>query len=119
MMSLSPFAAMAEDLEPAGEPHIPVPGEISMIVLGEQSCRACRLMKPVLEELREEYLGKAAIAFYDIVEHPELKGRFNVETTPTILFYDRNGELIEREEGYQKKSKLVKKLAEMGVAPQE
>jgi thioredoxin 1 len=108
--------AAAETYHEQEAVEFPEPGRVNMIVLGDKFCRACRLMKPILAELKQEYGRSAVIRFYEISEHPEFKSRFEIKTTPTILFYDEDGELKERYEGYTKKNKLVDKLQELGAA---
>lgn len=115
---LAPIAAppaASENYNDQAVAEFPQSGKVNMIVLGDRFCRACRLMKPILAELKTEYGNSAVIRFYEISEHPEFKSRFEIKTTPTILFYDEDGEIVERYEGYTKKNKLVEKLGELGA----
>jgi thiol-disulfide isomerase/thioredoxin len=42
------------------------PGRVTMINLGATECVPCKMMAPILEELKEQYAGKADIIFIDV-----------------------------------------------------
>ena len=96
-------------------PNIPVPNMVTMVDLGAHSCIPCKMMAPILEELREEYKGKAAIVFIDLQEHPQQAKKFNLKTIPTQIFFNKQGEEVYRHMGFLDKESIVKKLQSLGV----
>ncbi|HZS23974.1 MAG TPA: thioredoxin domain-containing protein [Gaiellaceae bacterium] len=46
-------------------------------------CRPCKALEPVLEQLE----GQVAVARLNIDEHPEIAGRFDVLSIPTVMLF--------------------------------
>ena len=105
----------------AGEPvrpgQVPVPGMVTMLDLGADKCIPCRMMAPILEELREEYEGRAAIVFIDVWKRPEAAKRFGVQAIPTQIFFDAQGKEVVRHKGFLGKDAMVRMLRKLGVKP--
>lgn len=93
-----------------GEQQVPVPGMVTMIDLGADSCLPCRLMIPIMEELKQAYQGKVAIVFIDVYRQNALARRFHPMVTPTQIFFDRQGKEVSRHEGFLDKDSIVKEL---------
>jgi thioredoxin 1 len=96
----------------AGEAQqdIPVKDTVTMVDLGAKSCIPCKMMAPILEELKIEYQGKAAVIFIDVWEDPGQGKRFGVMSIPTQIFYDRHGAEIYRHVGFFAKKDMKKWL---------
>ena len=45
-------------------------GKVTMIDLGATECIPCKMMAPIIEELKKEYAGKADIIFIDVWKNP-------------------------------------------------
>lgn len=58
-------------------------------------CGPCRMVLPVMDELAEEYNGKAKICKVNVDEEGELAVKFGVMTIPTILVF-KNGEIVDK-----------------------
>ena len=93
----------------------PAKGMVTMIDLGADKCMPCRLMKPILKEVREEYKGKAVILYIDVWKNPQVGRRFGVRAIPTQIFYDKNGREVARHTGYLPKEAIVAALTKLGV----
>jgi thioredoxin 1 len=93
----------------------PAEGMVTMIDLGAEKCIPCRMMKPILKEVREEYKGKAAIIFIDVWKNPEATRRFGIRAIPTQIFYDKDGKEVTRHTGFLGKESIVAMLAKLGV----
>jgi thioredoxin 1 len=106
-------------LHSAGEapflPEAPVKGMVTMLDLGAGKCIPCKMMTPIVEELRKEYEGRAAILFIDVWEHQDVARKYGIQSIPTQIFYDREGREVARHEGFLDKKSIVAKLQEMGV----
>ncbi len=72
-------------------------------------CGPCRRVGPIIEELANDYEGRAIIGKCNIEEDEELPMRFSVRNIPTILFF-KNGELVDRQVGAAPRQVLEEKL---------
>lgn len=105
--------------ETAGSPEvvpgIPVAGTVTMVDLGAGKCIPCKAMAPILEEVREEYKGRAAVIFIDVweKENAEKAKAFKIRGIPTQIFYDRHGREVFRHSGFYGKKPIVAKLEEL------
>jgi thioredoxin 1 len=106
-----PGSAMAAQSEEVG----PAKGMVTMIDLGADKCIPCRMMKPILKEVREEYKGKAAIIFIDVWKNPEAGRSFGIRAIPTQIFYDKSGKEVTRHTGFLGKESIVAMLTKLGV----
>ena len=94
---------------------VPVPGMVTMVDLGANSCIPCKMMTPILEELKTAYQGKAAIVFIDVWKLPEQGKKFKVSIIPTQIFFDQNGTEVYRHVGFMDKQAIMDQLSKMGV----
>ena len=86
-----------------------------LIDLGRGTCKACKMMLPILEELKEEYKGRAIIKIIDIRYDPEPAKLYKIRLIPTQIFFDAEGREIFRHEGFMDKASIKQKLQEIGV----
>jgi len=68
-------------------------------------CGPCKILGPIIEELAEEYDGKALVAKVDTERNPKLSQHFKIKSIPTILFFMK-GELVELYNGLVPKPNL-------------
>ena len=100
----------------AGE--IGKPGGLPRLVdLGRGTCIPCKMMAPILEELRREYDGRAVVEVIDLRENREAAGEYGIRLIPTQIFFDAAGKEVWRHEGFLAKADIVAKFTEMGVPP--
>jgi thioredoxin 1 len=86
-----------------------------LIDLGRGTCKACKLMLPILQDLQEEYKGRAIIKIVDIRYDPEPARVYNIRLIPTQIFFDATGKEVYRHEGFMDKISIEQKLKEIGV----
>ena len=72
-------------------------------------CGPCRAIAPVVEELANEYEGRAAIAKCNVDECQDIPMQYGIRNIPTLLFF-KNGQLVDRMVGAAPKSELAKKI---------
>ncbi len=72
-------------------------------------CGPCRMIAPVIEELAEEYDGKAKICKVNTDEQPSIAGEYGIRSIPTILFF-KDGELVDQMVGAAGKAVFAEKL---------
>ena len=91
-------------------PVVPVPGKVTMVELGADSCIPCKMMKPIIAEVEAAYKGRAAILFVDVWKHPEVGHTFQISAIPTQIFFDHTGKEIYRHRGFYPKKNIVRIL---------
>ncbi len=72
-------------------------------------CGPCRMISPVIEELAEEFEGKAKICKVNTDEQQELSMKFGVRSIPTIIFL-KNGEIVDTMVGAASKQAFADKI---------
>ena len=72
-------------------------------------CGPCRMISPVIEELAEEFEGKAAICKVNTDEQQDLSMKFGVRSIPTILFL-KDGEVVDTMVGAASKQAFADKI---------
>ncbi|HEX9916427.1 MAG TPA: thioredoxin family protein [candidate division Zixibacteria bacterium] len=108
--SLSESAVLSENSSDTLNKNLP-----ALIDLGRGTCKACKMMQPILEELSEEYKGRATIRIVDIRYEPEQANFYNIRLIPTQIFFDSAGNEVYRHEGFMDKLSIQQKLLEIGV----
>ncbi|NPA27841.1 MAG: thioredoxin [Epsilonproteobacteria bacterium] len=72
-------------------------------------CAPCRMIAPIIDELAEEYEGKAKICKVNTDEEPEIAVQFGIRSIPTILFF-KDGELVDQMIGAAGKEVFKEKI---------
>jgi len=68
-------------------------------------CGPCQMVAPIVEELAGEYEGKLKVVKLNTDENPEIAGRYQIMSIPTILFF-KNGEPVEKLVGARPKQQF-------------
>ncbi len=58
-------------------------------------CGPCQMVAPIVEELANEYSGKLKVMKLNTDEAPEVAGRYQIMSIPTILFF-KGGQPVEK-----------------------
>ncbi|MFP4451923.1 MAG: thioredoxin family protein [Desulfobacterales bacterium] len=106
-------ASQSDSQETAGKS--PAPGSAVMLDLGADKCMPCKMMAPILEELKKEYEGRAEIIFIDVWKKPEAAKKYGIRAIPTQIFFNEKGKEIRRHTGFMDKKTIVKNLSDLGV----
>ncbi len=72
-------------------------------------CGPCRMIAPVIEELAEDYDGKAKICKVNTDEQPEISAKYGIRSIPTILFF-KDGEMVDQMVGAAGKGVFAEKI---------
>ncbi|MFK7756299.1 MAG: thioredoxin [Flavobacteriales bacterium] len=72
-------------------------------------CDPCKVMSPIINELSEEFEGRALVAKINTESNPKLSQHFKVKSIPTLILINR-GELFERYKGVVPKPNLAEIL---------
>jgi thioredoxin 1 len=72
-------------------------------------CGPCKMIGPVVEELANDYDGKAVIGKLNVDENPNVTARFGIRSIPTLLVF-KGGQIVDKQVGAVPKSVLAQKL---------
>ncbi|DAB34225.1 MAG: thioredoxin 1 [Sulfurospirillum sp.] len=72
-------------------------------------CGPCRMLAPVIEELAEDFDGKAKICKVNTDEEQDVAVKYGIRSIPTILFF-KDGELVDQMVGASSKQILADKI---------
>lgn len=91
------------------------PGLPRLVDLGADKCIPCKLMAPILEELKKEYAGRLEVDFIDVWKKPDAAKQYGIKIIPTQIFYDASGKERFRHEGFFSREDILGKWRELGV----
>lgn len=86
-----------------------------LVDLGAGKCIQCKMMVPVLDELKRTYEGKLDVVFIDVWEKEEEAKKYAINIIPTQIFFDAEGRERFRHEGFFSKEDILAKWKEFGV----
>ncbi len=66
-------------------------------------CGPCRMVGPVIDELSNDYEGKAIVGKMDVDANQEFAAKYGVRNIPTVLVFHK-GELVGRQVGVAPKA---------------
>src|SRR5512136_711906 len=70
-----------------------------LVDLGADRCIPCKMMAPVLKELKAEYAGRLEVDFIDVWKNPDAGEPYKIKLIPTQIFFDASGKELFRHEG--------------------
>ena len=80
-----------------------------MVDLWAVWCGPCKMIHPIIEEMAQEYEGKAVMAKLDVDNNRETAMKYGIRNIPTVLYF-KNGEVVDKQVGAVPKKKFVEKL---------
>ncbi|HIJ52619.1 MAG TPA: thioredoxin [Planctomycetes bacterium] len=86
-----------------------------LLDLGAGKCIPCKMMAPILEELKKEYAGSLKVEVVDVEENPDIAEKYEVRIIPTQIFFDAAGKELFRHEGFYSKEDIITRWKELGV----
>ncbi len=86
-----------------------------LVDLGADKCIPCKMMAPVLADLKTNYVGQLEVEFIDVWKKPDAAKPYKIQLIPTQIFYDAAGKERFRHQGYFSKEDILAKWKELGV----
>ena len=84
-------------------------GKLMVLDFWAEWCGPCRMVSPIIDELSNEYEGRAIIGKMDVDNNDEVVSQFGIRNIPTVLFL-KNGQVVDRIVGATSKDKFVSKI---------
>ncbi len=72
-------------------------------------CGPCRVVAPIVEELAEEYAGRAVIGKMDVDQNKQVATQLGIQAIPTLLIV-KGGQIADRIVGVVDKNSLRARL---------
>lgn len=79
-------------------------------------CGPCRQIAPIVEDLADEFEGRAKIGKVDVDDNPQTAQEYGVRSIPTLLFF-KDGEVADKVVGAAGKNPLQEKLEALAGQP--
>ena len=110
-------SALDTSSSPAGSAALPSGSHLPRLVdLGAGKCIPCKMMAPILEELKTEYAGRMDVEFIDVWKNPDAGKKYGIKLIPTQIFYAPDGTEQFRHEGFMGKEDILAKWKELGIS---
>lgn len=72
-------------------------------------CGPCRMVGPIVDEIHNEYEGKAVVGKVDVDVNQEFAAKYGVRNIPTVLIF-KDGEVIGKQVGVAPKNVYTEKI---------
>ena len=72
-------------------------------------CAPCRMMPPILKEVKRSVGDRAVIIKLDVDRNPDVANRYQVRSIPTLMIF-KNGKALLRQAGVMQARDLVTEL---------
>ncbi|MDX8552995.1 thioredoxin [Tenacibaculum gallaicum] len=72
-------------------------------------CGPCRMVSPIVDEISNEYDGKAVVGKVDVDANQEFAAKYGVRNIPTVLIF-KNGEVVDKQVGAAPKKAYTDKI---------
>jgi len=85
-----------------------------LLDLGADTCIPCKMMAPILEEMKDTLAGQLQVDFIDVWKNPKEAPRYKVTTIPTQIFLSPDGKELFRHIGFFSRQDILAKWKTLG-----
>ncbi len=68
-------------------------------------CGPCRIIKPYLNDLANEYAGQVKVTSVDVDKNIDIARQYNIQNIPAVFFF-KNGEIVQKVIGVRSKAEF-------------
>ena len=72
-------------------------------------CGPCKMMKPILEQVKSDLGDQAIILKIDVDKNPAIAGQLAIQGVPTLVLF-RNGHIVWRQSGVIPAARLAEQI---------
>lgn len=113
--------AVTDTAEPVAAAPAPMPAARSaqtlprLLDLGSGTCVPCKMMAPILDEMKETFAGELTVEFIDVRTDKAAAKQYGIQVIPTQIFFDASGNEVFRHQGFFSREDILAKWRELGV----
>ena len=74
-------------------------------------CGPCKMLAPVIEQLADDFDGRAVVGKVNVDDEPELAQRYGIMSIPTVIFF-KDGEEVDKKVGVMPPEAFVEAIEE-------
>ena len=101
---------MALEVNDSNFDEVVIKSDIPVIVdFWAEWCGPCRMIAPIIEEIAEQYKGKALVVKCDVDSSPNVAAKYSIRNIPTVLFF-KEGKIADKQVGAVPKNSFLTKL---------
>jgi len=94
----------------------PAAGQLPRLLdLGATTCVPCKMMAPILDEMKGTFKGQLEVEFIDVRENNAAAKQYGIQVIPTQIFFDASGNEVFRHQGFFSREDMLAKWKELGV----
>ena len=109
--------AMKQKALPSATPTTKVTVPLPRLVdIGSTTCTPCKLMAPILDELKQAYVNVFEVEFIDVKENAAAAEKYAIRLIPTQVFLDAAGKELFRHEGFFSKEEILATWEKLGIS---
>jgi thioredoxin 1 len=86
-----------------------------LIDLGSTTCVPCKMMAPILDEMKKTFAGQLEVQFVDVRKDAAAAKQYGIQVIPTQIFFDASGKELFRHQGFFSREDILAKWTELGV----
>lgn len=94
------------------EQPLPLP---RLLDLGADKCMPCKMMAPILEEMKTTYAGQLQVDFIDVWKNPRAAQEYGIRVIPTQIFFGPDGKELGRHEGFMSREAILAQWRKFGI----
>ncbi|MBL1216964.1 MAG: thioredoxin [Planctomycetes bacterium] len=87
-----------------------------LLDLGSDTCIPCKMMAPILDQLRADFDGEMDVEFINVRKEPAAATAYSVVLIPTQIFIDRDGRILARHEGFMSREDILTTWKQFGYS---
>ncbi len=100
---------MAKQITDQNAPELLAGDQLVVIDFWATWCGPCQRLTPIIEQLAEEYEGRAVIGKYNVDEGEDLVADYGIRNIPVILFL-KGGEMVHKMVGAASKEAIKEQI---------
>ena len=80
-----------------------------LIDFSAEWCQPCKMMPPILKEVKKQLGDKARILKIDVDRNPDIARKHQIQSVPTLMVF-KNGQIVFRQSGVMQAGQIVQMM---------